>query len=336
MKICVVSNSTSKRTDYFIKAGRSLGADTCFVTYDELMATLPEYRDTVVKLEPPVFQETDFRKYNSLCRDYREMLRRLAAVDRPEGVHILNEPSAILCALDKVRTQQKLAGASLKTTPLLSAALRTFDELAELLYRQKRGGFLKPRYGSGAGGVMAVRYNHRRDEWVAYTTMRWAGDHACNEKRICRWTNRKEIAVLAEEVMRCGAVLEEWMVKEKLEGENYDLRVVCREDEVDYVVVRCSKGAITNLHLNNKARLFGELSLAPSVREELFCRSIAATRALGLRYAGIDVLIARNTDTPYIIEVNGQGDHIYQDMFTENKIYTNQIRTIESLFNGNR
>ena len=125
-------------------------------------------------------------------------------------------------------------------------------------------------------------------------------------------------------------------VKEKLEGENYDLRVVCREDEVDYVVVRCSKGAITNLHLNNKARLFGELSLAPSVREELFCRSIAATRVLGLRYAGIDVLIARNTDTPYIIEVNGQGDHIYQDMFTENKIYTNQIRTIESLFNGNR
>ena len=47
-------------------------------------------------------------------------------------------------------------------------------------------------------------------------------------------------------------------------------------DEVDYVVVRCSDGAITNLHLNNKARLFEELSLAPSVREELFCRSITA------------------------------------------------------------
>lgn len=50
----------------------------------------------------------------------------------------------------------------------------------------------------------------------------------CNAKRICRLTNRKEIATLAEEVIRCGAVLEEWMAKEKLEGENYDLRVVCR------------------------------------------------------------------------------------------------------------
>lgn len=233
-------------------------------------------------------------------------------------------------------TQRKLTGAGLKTTPLLSDALSTFDDLAAILCRQKRGGFLKPRYGSGAGGIMAVRYNHRRDEWVAYTTMSWEGGRVCNAKRICRLTNRKEIATLAEEVIRCGAVLEEWMAKEKLEGENYDLRVVCRGDEVDYVVVRCSDGAITNLHLNNKARLFEELSLAPSVREELFCRSITAMKALGLRYAGIDVLIARNTDTPYIIEVNGQGDHIYQDMYTENKIYANQIKTIESLFNGNR
>jgi hypothetical protein len=96
---------------------------------------------------------------------------------------------------------------------------------------------------------------------------------------------------LAEEVIRCGAVLEEWMAKEKLEGENYDLRVVCRGDEVDYVVVRCSDGAITNLHLNNKARLFEELSLAPSVREELFCRSI--TEGLGAAICG-----HRRADSP--------------------------------------
>ena len=55
-----------------------------------------------------------------------------------------------------------------------------FDDLAAILCRQKRGGFLKPRYGSGAGGIMAVRYNHRRDEWVAYTTMSWEGGRVCN------------------------------------------------------------------------------------------------------------------------------------------------------------
>jgi len=119
MRILVASNSTSKRTDYFIKAGRSLGADTCFVTYDELSAVLPDCRDTVVKLEPPVFREADFRKYNLLCEEYRSLLSRLADTDKSESVHFLNEPAAILCALDKVYTQRKLTGAGLKTTPLL-------------------------------------------------------------------------------------------------------------------------------------------------------------------------------------------------------------------------
>lgn len=67
--------------------------------------------------------------------------------------------------------------------------------------------------------VMAVRYNQCRDEWVAYTTMRWRKS-CCNEKRICRLTNWKEIAVLAEEVMRWSCP-EEWMAKEKLKGENF-------------------------------------------------------------------------------------------------------------------
>lgn len=96
MRILVASNSTSKRTDYFIKAGRSLGADTCFVTYDELSAVLPDCRDTVVKLEPPVFREADFRKYNLLCEEYRSLLSRLADTDKSESVHFLNEPAAIL------------------------------------------------------------------------------------------------------------------------------------------------------------------------------------------------------------------------------------------------
>ena len=106
MRILVASNSTSKRTDYFIKAGRSLGADTCFVTYDELSAVLPDCRDTVVKLEPPVFREADFRKYNLLCEEYRSLLSRLADMDKSESVHFLNEPAAILCALDKVYTHR--------------------------------------------------------------------------------------------------------------------------------------------------------------------------------------------------------------------------------------
>ena len=96
---------------------------------------------------------------------------------------------------------------------------------------------------------------------------------------------------LAEAVMQTEAILEEWIPKEQLQGENYDLRVVCRESEIDYIVVRCSKGSITNLHLNNKAHWWNELSLPEVVRQQIYFQCQEAVQSLDLQYAGVDVLI---------------------------------------------
>lgn len=43
--------------------------------------------------------------------------------------------------------------------------------------------------------------------------------------------------------------------------------------------------------------------------------------------AGLDVLLTQNL-TPYIIEINGQGDLIYQDTCEKNKIYQRQIQVM--------
>lgn len=70
------------------------------------------------------------------------MLRRLAAVDRPEGVHFLNEPSVILCALIRSALSRNWPGQrSLKTTLLFSPAAiwLHFDELAELFLPAEEG-----------------------------------------------------------------------------------------------------------------------------------------------------------------------------------------------------
>lgn len=154
-----------------------------------------------------------------------------------------------------------------------------------------------------------------------------------NTKRINRLSTEKEMIPLAEAVMQTEAILEEWIPKEQLQGENYDLRVVCRESEIDYIVVRCSKGSITNLHLNNKAHWWNELSLPEVVRQQIYFQCQEAVQSLDLQYAGVDVLIERGTDIPYIIEVNGQGDHVYQDMFAHNSIYIQQIKNIKKRYN---
>ena len=332
MQIIVVSNSLSKRIEYFIEAGKHLQVEVRFMTYRELFNCLPQLRQAVIKLEPCVSDETNFLKYALLNQAYKETLQRLGEMRLSDDVCFLNTPHALLRALDKKETKQVLMDRGLKVTPMLPSP-RSFDELRELLTGCGRGCFLKPRYGSGAGGVMAIRYQPNRNKWVVYTTLQQVDGVIHNTKRINRLSSEKEMIPLAEAVMQTEAILEEWIPKEQLQGENYDLRVVCRESEIDYIVVRCSKGSITNLHLNNKAHWWNELSLPEVVRQQIYFQCQEAVQSLDLQYAGVDVLIERGTDIPYIIEVNGQGDHVYQDMFAHNSIYIQQIKNIKKRYN---
>lgn len=332
MQIIVVSNSLSKRIEYFVEAGKHLQTEVCFMTYEELFSCLPLLRQAVIKLEPCVSDETDFLKYALLNRAYKETLQRLSEMSLPDDVCFLNTPDALLRALDKKKTKEVLMDKGLKVTPMLPSP-QSFNELRQLLADCGRGCFLKPRYGSGAGGIMAIRYQPNRNKWVVYTTLRQVDGVIHNTKRINRLSVEKEIIPLAEAVIQTEAILEEWIPKAQLQGENYDLRVVCRESEIDYIVVRCSKGSITNLHLNNKAHWWNELSLSEEVRQQIYFQCQEAVQSLDLQYAGVDVLIERGTDLPYIIEVNGQGDHVYQDMFAHNSIYTQQIKNIKKKYN---
>lgn len=332
MQIIVVSNSLSKRIEYFVEAGKHLQTEVCFMTYEELFSCLPLLRQAVIKLEPCVSDETDFLKYALLNQAYKETLQRLSEMSLPDDVYFLNTPDALLRALDKKETKEVLMDKGLKVTPMLPSP-QSFDELRQLLADCGRGCFLKPRYGSGAGGIMAIRYQPNRNKWVVYTTLRQVDGVIHNTKRINRLSVEKEIIPLAEAVIQTEAILEEWIPKAQLQGENYDLRVVCRESEIDYIVVRCSKGSITNLHLNNKAHWWNELSLSEEVRQQIYFQCQEAVQSLDLQYAGVDVLMERGTDLPYIIEVNGQGDHVYQDMFAHNSIYTQQIKNIKKKYN---
>ena len=332
MQIIVVSNSLSKRIEYFVEAGKHLQTEVCFMTYEELFSCLPLLRQAVIKLEPCVSDETDFLKYALLNQAYKETLQRLSEMSLPDDVCFLNTPDALLRALDKKETKEVLMDKGLKVTPMLPSP-QSFDELRQLLADCGRGCFLKPRYGSGAGGIMVIRYQPNRNKWVVYTTLRQVDGVIHNTKRINRLSVEKEIIPLAEAVIQTEAILEEWIPKEQLQGENYDLRVVCRESEIDYIVVRCSKGSITNLHLNNKAHWWNELSLSEEVRQQIYFQCQEAVQSLDLQYAGVDVLIERGTDIPYIIEVNGQGDHVYQDMFAHNSIYIQQIKNIKKRYN---
>ena len=92
-------------------------------------------------------------------------------------------------------------------------------------------------------------------------------------------------------------------------------------------MARRSKGPITNLQLNNCALKVKELGLSEETMESIRQVCSQAMRLYpGLSMAGIDILLDKQGRNPKVIEMNGQGDLIYQDIFNENRIYKQQIK----------
>ncbi len=50
----------------------------------------------------------------------------------------------------------------------------------------------------------------------------------------------------------------------------------------------------------------------------------------GLASAGIDILLEKGSLKPRIIEMNGQGDLIYQDIFAGNVVYRHQAELMKA------
>ena len=119
-------------------------------------------------------------------------------------------------------------------------------------------------------------------------------------------------------------------VKAEYQGYSYDLRAVMQEERMDFLLARLSKGPITNLHLNNHPLEAAALGLPGTVLEEIerVCRK-AMDCFPGLRSAGIDILLEKGSLRPRIIEMNAQGDLIYQDIYNHNVIYGHQAEMMK-------
>lgn len=134
---------------------------------------------------------------------------------------------------------------------------------------------------------------------------------------------------LLNRLLSLDCIVERWYPKEEAKGYSYDLRAVVQDGRMDFCLARLSKGPITNLHLNNHPLPASQLGLPSQVFQEIENICLEALRCYpGLRSAGIDLLLEKGSLRPRIIEMNGQGDLIYQDIFNENKIYRHQARMI--------
>lgn len=245
---------------------------------------------------------------------FRAALDDIDAWCRRAGVRPMNAPGEIAVLFDKLATHEVLESAGVPM-PASGGLCHGFDHLVAIMDRGWDRVFLKPCHGSSASGVMAIARSPRGD-WRAVTTAALDGTIIRNLKRPREIRQLDELRSTVDAVARQHALVERWFPKATLQGRAFDLRVVVVAGMAAHVVVRTSRGPITNLHLDNRRGDLGAASQAvgdPSWREALRLAESAAACFPGCHYVGVDVMIGARGRKAAIAEVNAFGDLLHHE-----------------------
>ncbi len=330
--LVLVGVRDTKRTEYFIKAAKALDAPVRFLEWEEVyrepalgnpLCHFANFQRAVIKLEPPSYQTAVFSEMERQLQRYRCVLESMAG-----DFHFVNSPQGILDALDKRKMKGILEAAGIPVTPVFMERVESAEQLYDGMDAQRVSAvFLKPVCFSGAAGVVALRRQRRSGRMAAYTSCILEKGCVVNTKKIRMMREETSITALIQALIPMDVMAEKWIPKDTVNGKSYDLRVVWQFGKRKHMVVRQSASPLTNLHLNNEAADVGIIGLDRKGYEEIdaLCRH-AMEAVPGLRVAGIDILLEKGSRRPRIIEINGQGDLIYQDIYGENEIYKEQVQ----------
>jgi len=333
MKTALIGNKNTIRTKYFLKAAAELGATVNFIPFSTLRGKsafdFSILKNSFVKIDPPQYYTSHIQKIDPFYQRYSGILKKLSALmkDKDFNIQFLNTPNAIMDTLDKYTCKKRLEKAGVPVTPLVAHSIKSEEELNDTMRSKKLYSvFIKPRFGSGACGVAAYRLNPKSGRSVLTTSAGIIGGKLHNTKRLQKVEDSNTISLILQHLFSQDCVVEKWIPKANLNEKVFDLRVVYQFGKIDFIVVRQSSGCITNLHLNNDAASIDFLGLSDNVLRDIdsVCKK-AMAQFKGLNSAGIDVLLKKGSLSPYIIEINGQGDLIYKDIFKKNAIYKKQI-----------
>lgn len=352
-RIVLIGSPDTKRTVYLKKAAERTGISVELLDWQDWSGELPE-GELFLKIDPPLWTSCALSRLGTLTETYRRQLAEIRQLVENKNVDFFNTPSAIMELLDKRTCKERLVQAGLPVTEQLCrqigadvcpdtafppdsyanpvSGIRDAEQLLELMRRRNVCQvFIKPASGSGAAGVSAFRIQPGTGQMSLYTcACESFNEGLIHTKKLRRYMDQGEVRKLLDGLLKLDCIVERWYPKASHGGYTYDLRVVVQERRVDYILARLSKGPVTNLHLNNHPLPVEELGLPVRTREmveELCQRAVDGFPGLGS--AGIDLLLERGSLRPRIIEMNAQGDLIYQDIYHENVIYRRQAERMK-------
>jgi hypothetical protein len=269
---------------------------------------------------------------------------------------ILNHPDDIIIMFDKVRCQQILAAAGIPVPPMLfdnnpqskiplgalpwsgnptgAHPQNPKSKISQLMDEKNINRvFVKLAHGSSASGVVA--YDRRNGFERAITTVERvveAGElQFYNSRLIRQYRDPDAIADIINFLAPESVQIETWLPKARIEGREFDVRVVVIGGKARQAVIRVGNSPMTNLHLGNDRREITDLppGLLPLIWAEMLatCERAAACFP-NTFYCGIDLLVAPNLQDHYILEMNAFGDLLQGITWEGDDTYTTQVKML--------
>lgn len=265
---------------------------------------------------------------------FRETLRLLDRQRSACPPHETMSPSAAIEVMfDKVACHDRLTRAGVPC-PQGLGPVRSYEELRNRMVESGVGRvFVKLAHGSSASGIVAYAMDGRRQ--LAMTTVEVVRDRGelrlYNSRTIRRIEDDREIAELINVLARERVHAERWVPKAGIDGHVFDLRVVVIAGRAEHIVVRMSRGPMTNLHLKNRRGdpAVVKTRMLPDAWDAA-CRTCEAAAAQfpGCLHAGIDLLIAPGYRRHAVLEVNAFGDLLHGVTCQGVDTYSAEIRAL--------
>ena len=219
-------------------------------------------------------------------------------------------PLAVAMMFDKTATAWKLKHASVPVPEMLGRPIEMPAVVHDLMiFGDWPTAYVKLNTGSSATGIV-VLHPDRADRSIVGTTTLAHLDGRFYNSRLVRRVTGSDLEQAVQFVLDEGAIVQRGIPMAQIDGQNFDVRVVCVSGKPAAIIFRLSSHPMTNLHLGGRRGDFDRCRAAIPTREWLdaldHCADAAA--CFDSAVAGVDLLFERGFGRHYVLEVNAFGD----------------------------
>jgi hypothetical protein len=219
-------------------------------------------------------------------------------------------PLAIAEMFDKCATCAKLAAAEVPVPDWFAGWIEmpaTVHDLA--ICRDWPTAYVKLNTGSSATGIVVLHPNAGERAAFGITTLAAIDDGFYNS-RLVRRVEGNDLHNAVQFILNEGSMVQRGIPIAQIDGQNFDVRVVCVNGKPAATIFRLSPHPMTNLHLGGTRGDYERCRAAIPTRDWLdaldHCADAAA--CFDSTIAGVDLLFERGFRRHFILEVNAFGD----------------------------